>query len=105
MVFYAAPPGAFVDLAADTQFAYHLNGQVLLDQHLPSPDHPAGPSGVSGDTETSTINEAIGVLIGRGHPGKARSIVQWRADHDGISLLRVAEQLLTTRSVRPRVTC
>jgi hypothetical protein len=67
VVFYAARPGAFVDLAADTRFAYGLNGQVALDQHLPSPDKPLGRSGVFGRAEAGSINRAIGVLMGRGH--------------------------------------
>ena len=97
VVFYAARPGAFVDLAADTRVAYGLDGQVTLDQHLPSPDIPAVPSGMSGHTQTSTINQAIGVLLGRGHtPTEARRVLHHRADRDGVPLHHVAQQLLDT---------
>ena len=95
VVFYAARPGAFVDLAADTSFAYSLDGHVRLDEHLPSPDHPTGPPGVSGHTELSTINQAIGALLDRGHTTtEARGVLQRLADRDGIPLHHAAQQLL-----------
>ena len=64
LVLFAAVPGAFVDLAADLTW---MTGQpltfVVLDQHLPVrvDDH-------AGDTlqKASVINQALGVLIGRG---------------------------------------
>lgn len=105
IVFYAARPGAFVDLAADTRFAYGLDGQVSLDEHLPSADNPAASSGVFGHTEASTTNRAIGVLLGRGHtPQKARSVLQRRAEQDGVPLHRAAQQLLDTPAVKRRPT-
>lgn len=105
VVFYAARPGAFVDLAADTRLAYGLDGQVSLDQHLPSTDIPTGSSGVFGHTEASIINRAIGVLLGRGHTAEeARSVLHHRADRDGVPLHRVAQQLLNTPGVRGRST-
>ena len=95
VVFFAARPGAFVDLAADTSFAYNLDGHVRLDEHLPSADCHAGPPGVSGHTELSTINQAIGALLDRGHTTtEARSILRRLADQDGIPLHHAAEQLL-----------
>ena len=95
IVFYAAQPGAFVDLAADTRFAFGLDGQVALDQHLPSMDGPVASSGMSGHIEASTINRALGVLLDRGHtPQAARSVLQRRADRDGVPLHHVARQLL-----------
>jgi hypothetical protein len=74
IVFYAGTPGAFVDLAADLAFA--LRGAntseraddsalaILLDE-----DPPPRTRGFSlaGLTEMSTIDRAVGVLIGRGH--------------------------------------
>ena len=100
VVFYAARPGAFVDLAADTRVADGLNGQVTLDEHLPTPDHPAGPSGLFGHTETSTINQAIGVLLGRRHtPEQARSVLQRSAHQHRVPLHHAAQHLLNTPDV------
>lgn len=96
-VFYARNPGAFVDLAADTRRLYGLDGQVVVDGHLPrtsdppsttrspeatDPPHAAGqragtdppavtaaPSraGVTGLDDLSDVNQAIGVLLTRGY--------------------------------------
>jgi len=40
VTFYAARPGAFVDLAADIRYAQNLAGRVVIDGHL---DHPLLP--------------------------------------------------------------
>ena len=94
VTFYAAQPGAFVDLAADIRHAYHLNGQVVLDEHL----HEAIPGRhckITGLTEFSLINQAIGVLIAQGHhPGTARTVLHHRADQAGTTLAAAARQLL-----------
>ena len=42
VVFYAGRPGAFVDLAADTRYAYGLDGDVVLDGHLTTLTRAAG---------------------------------------------------------------
>jgi hypothetical protein len=65
LVLFAAVPGAFVDLVADlTWMTGHPLTEVILDQHLPVrvDDH-------AGDTlqNASVINQALGVLIGRGY--------------------------------------
>ena len=63
VILYAARPGAFVDLAADLGW---LTGRRLsefaLDQHLSGPAQPAG-----GVRSASLMNQAIGVLLGRGY--------------------------------------
>jgi hypothetical protein len=63
VILYAARPGGFVDLAADLGW---LTGRRLsdfaLDQHLSGPARPTG-----GVRSTSLINQAIGVLLGRGY--------------------------------------
>ncbi|HTQ19369.1 hypothetical protein [Mycobacterium sp.] len=79
LLLYAGTPGAFVDLAADLAW---LTGRPLddfaLDQHLSVPGKP--------DTGTylgtaSVINQAIGVLIGRGcTPGQAHRELDIQAD-------------------------
>lgn len=66
LVLYAAQPGALVDLAADLSW---LTGIALakysLDQHLSTIARTPDEGTVHA---TSTINQAIGVLIGRGYP-------------------------------------
>ncbi len=76
VIFFAANPGAFIDLAADTRWAYQLDGHVELDQHLPGshgdgalPHLPAEPA-VTGMDALVAVNQAIGVLIARGHSAK-----------------------------------
>ncbi len=72
LILYARTPGTFVDLAADLAW---LTGRppsaFALDQHL------SGPTGSDAGTSlqaASVINQAIGVLIGRGYaPRQAHS--------------------------------
>lgn len=92
VVFYAARPGAFVDLAADTRFTYGLDGQVQLDEHLPTLDRPSDSAGYP---QTSTINQAVGVLLDHGHtPEVARFILHNRAHQAGVPLHHAAQQVL-----------
>jgi hypothetical protein len=98
VTFYAARPGAFVDLAADIRFGYGLGGQVVIDGHLDDPlrtaGHPGG-TGVAGLEEMVVANRAIGVLIAQGHhPDTARSVLQRRADRAGTTLSAAAQHLL-----------
>ncbi len=97
VVFYAGRPGAFVDLAADTRYAYGLDGDVVLDGHLnPLTRVSVVDPGINGSTEMSVINQAIGVLIARGHlPEEAHDeLVRRAADHVG-GLPGAAADLLT----------
>jgi len=65
IIFYAGLPGAFVDLAADLTYSLHLApGTIVLDQDTAA---PVSESGLTGATESSTVDQAIGVLIDRGH--------------------------------------
>jgi len=92
LLLYAATPGAFVDLAADLIYALRIEPTALvLDGHF---DPRAGSGGITGLDEHSAINQAIGVLIGRGHtPESAQHELQRLAtlDHDN---LRVAAEVL-----------
>jgi len=92
LLLYAARPGAFVDLAADLIYALRIEPTALvLDGHF---DPRAGSGGITGLDEHSAINQAIGVLIGRGHtPESAQHELQRLAtlDHDN---LRVAAEAL-----------
>jgi hypothetical protein len=64
-ILYAQTPGAFVDLAADMVW---LTGRpstdFVLDEHL---EAPAADSTAAPLAAASVINQAIGVLIGRGY--------------------------------------
>ena len=92
---YARSPGTFVDLAADLAW---LTGRpptdFSLDQHLPlapeSPHddhlHPA-----------ADINQAIGVLIGRGYtPRQANRLLDTPAAHSRIDRYSAARAVLAT---------
>ena len=111
IVFYAARPGALVDLAADlshalgvaaaTSTSAHGGGAVAsdgggisvrLDGDLPP---VSMASGIAGLEELSTINRAVGVLIGRGHrPEDAHDALRQAASVAGTDTLRFARQLL-----------
>jgi len=104
VTFYAARPGAFVDLAADIRDAYGLNSQVVIDWHLDDPafstGSPGGP-GMTGLTELVVINRALGVLLGQGRHSNPRGVLQWRADQAGTTLVAVAQQLLDELTPHP----
>jgi hypothetical protein len=79
LILYARTPGTFVDLAADLAW---LTGRppsdFALDQHL---SVPAGSDAVTHVRTTSVINQAIGILIGRGYtPRQAHSKLDTQAD-------------------------
>ena len=120
VVFYAASPGAFVDLAADIGHALHApiifdglrprltespedDGQhgdglrdghesIVLDADLP----PATlVSRLTGLDDMSTINRAIGMLIDQGHhPDEARATLHRHAVTAGVEPHLYAAQLL-----------
>ncbi len=66
LVLYAAEPGAFLDLAAETRAGYCLDEQVRVDQHLPAP-RASSAAWVRVLAERSTIDQAIGVLLDEGY--------------------------------------
>ena len=90
VVFYAARLGAFVDLAAD--LSYVLGVGIELDGDLA----PVSPqSGMVGLAELSTINRAIGFLIGQGHsPEHAHEILRRGAAGVAVDLHVFAATLL-----------
>ncbi|MGI8880256.1 MAG: hypothetical protein ACR2KJ_07055 [Jatrophihabitans sp.] len=97
LMLYAATPGAFVDLAADLSW---ITGRALtdfrLDEHRTPPwshSNP-GPLGIM-----STINQALGVLIGRGSiPEQAERDLYARAASAGIDPLGAATLILAALS-------
>jgi hypothetical protein len=64
LLLYAETPGTFVDLAADLAWLTgRPPGDFAIDQHL---SVPACTGAATSLPTTSVINQAIGVLIGRG---------------------------------------
>jgi hypothetical protein len=94
ITFYASVVGTFVDLAAD--LAHALGSQSLrLDGDIPS----ALVSDLTGVRRLSTINEAVGVLIGHGHtPDDAQRELRQMTDTAGISIHRAAEAVIENPS-------
>jgi hypothetical protein len=94
ITFYASAPGTFVDLAAD--LAYALGGESLrLDEDIPA----ALVSDLTGVRRLSTINEAVGVLIGHGHtPDGAQRELRYMADTARITIHRAAEAVIENPS-------
>ncbi len=95
LTLYAGTPGTFVDLTADLAW---LTGRPLsdfvLDQHLSVPDR--SDTGIC-LRAASVINQAIGVLIGRGHmPGQAHRELDIRADSAGTDRHTTAQFILDT---------
>jgi hypothetical protein len=89
---YAGSPGAFVDLAADLAWltARPLS-DFVLDQHLDIPT----PSNTGTQLQASVINQAIGVLIGRGHtPEQAHWQLDTQTAHTGTDRHAAAQLVL-----------
>jgi hypothetical protein len=107
LVIYAATVGAFVDLAADLSFVLNIdNAALVLDEPAPhrftaTHDRP----GMRGLDEFSRMNQAIGILISRGHtPETARLELHRLANLDGGHLHKAADAVLmslTNRSGTP----
>lgn len=99
LVLYAGVPGAFVDLAADLAHALNLDPiSLALDEHLHRPSD--GASGAAGLDWHSAINQAIGILIGRGRtPEAALEELQRLARLDGNNLHHSAAALILGISV------
>jgi hypothetical protein len=98
---YAATPGAFVDLAADLGYALQVGPDVLtLDTHLTPAAHESGLHGLA---DLTHINQAIGILLDKGHTlDGARTELQ-RVAHRAETTLRVAAQDLVRASTpRPK---
>ena len=93
LILYAATPGAFIDLAADLSW---ITGRALpdfqLDQHRTLPDSATNPSPLAA---MSSIDQALGVLIGRGStPEQAERDLYERAAAAGIELVAAATLVL-----------
>ena len=109
IVFYAGTPGAFVDLAADLTFAVlgPSTSERTADSALPTirldEDQPPRTRGfsLSGLTELSTIDRAVGVMIVQGHhPDHAYAILRRDAARVGMEAHTWAADLLLQASTR-----
>jgi hypothetical protein len=101
IVWYAGRPGAFVDLAADLE-RVPSDGGVVLDGHLPATPGPPREPGITGLAELSVINQAIGVLITRGHtPDQAKAELRRRAAVSLTSVTEVARHVLASTNAPP----
>ncbi len=95
LTLYAGTPGTFVDLTADLAW---LTGRppsdFALDQHL---SVPAGSDTGTYLRAASVINQAIGVLIGRGYtPGQAHQELDTQADIASTERHTTAQFILDT---------
>jgi ANTAR domain len=95
LTLYAGTPGTFVDLTADLAW---LTGRApsdfALDQHL---SVPAGSDAETYLRAASVINQAIGVLIGRGcTPEQAHRELDTQADSAGTDRHTTAQFILDT---------
>jgi hypothetical protein len=93
LILYAATPGAFIDLAADLSW---ITGRVpanfRIDEHCALPASYTDPTAM---TAMSSINQALGVLIGRGStPERAERDLYERAAAAGIELVAAATLVL-----------
>lgn len=93
VVFYANRAGAFVDLAADADFALGARLAVLDDDLEPATRH----RGSGGLDDLSLVNRAIGFLIGGGHtPAEAAAELDRRARQAGSSRGEAARGVLAS---------
>jgi hypothetical protein len=95
LILYAGTPGTFVDLTADLAWLTgRPSSDFALDQHL---SVPAG-SGTGTYLRTAlVINQAIGVLIGRGcTPRQAHRELDRQADTAGSDRHTTAQSILDT---------
>ena len=100
LVLYAATPGTFVDLAADLAYALQVGPEALaLDADLtPSFDG----SGLHGLADMTHINQAIGILIGRGRsPEGAATELRRLADRAETTVRVAAHQVIHATTRRP----
>ncbi len=92
---YAAVPGTYVDLTADLAW---LTGRppsdFVLDRHLPGPARPDAGTYL---WTASVINQAIGVLIGRGYtPEQADRELDTQGERSSTERHGIAQFILNT---------
>lgn len=97
VILYGAQPGALVDLAADLSWLTGVQlDEYALDQHLPTIGTSSTPPTIHA---TSVINQAIGVLVGSGHPPEeAHQRLTAQAVDAGVDRYGAAVRILTALS-------
>jgi hypothetical protein len=102
LILYAGKPGAFIDLAADLSWLTHRDlSEFALDEHLTLGHDPDEPSGLGG---VSVINQAIGMLIARGHlPEDAEREITARAARADVDRHTAAGHILASLGDCPPV--
>lgn len=100
LILYATQAGAFVDLAADLSWLTGVElSEYAIDQHLPAMGLLATVPTVHA---TSVINQAIGLLIGRGHlPDEAHKELATQAIDAGTDRYTAAAHILSTLATDP----
>jgi len=94
LILFAATPGAFLDLATDLSWLTGGLGTAafVLDEDLTVLHDPAAPSGLKA---RSTIDQAIGVLIGQGNtPEQAHQHLDLLAAYTRVDRPTAAETIL-----------
>jgi hypothetical protein len=93
LTLYALTPGAFIDLAADLSFALGIElTAISVDTDLRI---PSGTAGLTGASAHRAINQAIGILIDRGHTAEtARHELRRLADLHNASVHHVADTVI-----------
>lgn len=100
LLLHAVTPGAFVDLAADLSYALGIDPlHLVLDGHL---DPPGDSTGMTGLHDHFAIDQAVGILIDRGHtPETAREELRRLAAADHGDLRTAANTLIRNTSATP----
>jgi hypothetical protein len=95
LILCAGQPGAFVDMAADLSWLTGVPlADLMCDQHL---DLSERPMNLGSWQAASVVNQAIGVLIGRGStPAQAREILAAGTEAGGCDQYTVAARILAS---------
>ena len=89
ITYWSTVPAAFTDLAREARASYELDDTVIVDGHLDGqPD-----DGTDGPAAASDIDQALGVLLARGHVDPAAELDRRAADK-GISTVQAAREIL-----------